>query len=116
MFSAGDGHAAQGDGEVCRTALETGLTGTFELIVRKDLNVRFPRAENATHYITMGLNPDLDDAAAQALLEMIGWITAISNLSREDAYRLCSLAADLRVTQIVDGNKGIHCMLEKALL
>ena len=116
LFSAGDGHAAQGDGEVCRTALETGLTGTFELIVRKDLNVRFPRAENATHYITMGLNPDLDDAAAQALLEMIGWITAISNLSREDAYRLCSLAADLRVTQIVDGNKGIHCMLEKALL
>lgn len=116
LFSAGDGHAVQGDGEVCQTALETGLTGTFEFIVRKDLDLRFPRAENTTHYITMGLNPDLDDAAAQALSQMLDWITAISKLSREDAYRLCSFAADLRVTQIVDGNKGIHCMLEKVLL
>jgi acetamidase/formamidase len=116
LFSAGDGHAVQGDGEVCQTALETGLTGTFEFIVRKDLDLSFPRAENATHYITMGLNPDLDDAAAQALSQMLDWITTISNLSREDAYRLCSFAADLRVTQIVDGNKGIHCMLEKVLL
>ena len=63
----------------------------------------------------MGLNPDLDDAATQALREMISWVTEISNLTDEDVYRLCSLAGDLRVTQIVDGNKGIHCVLEKAL-
>ncbi|MGH6913610.1 MAG: acetamidase/formamidase family protein [Geminicoccales bacterium] len=116
LFSAGDGHAAQGDGEVCQTALETGVIGTFELIVRKGLRVRFPRAESGTHYISMGMNTDLDDAATQAVREMVDWITELANLSREDAYRLCSLAADLRVTQIEDGNKGIHCMLPKSLL
>jgi acetamidase/formamidase len=115
LFSAGDGHGAQGDGEVCLTALETGLTGTFEFILRKDLNLKFPRAETDTHLISMGLNPDLDDAATQALREMISWVTETSDLTAEDAYRLCSLAGDLRVTQIVDGNKGIHCVLEKAL-
>ena len=115
LFSAGDGHGAQGDGEVCLTALETGLTGTFEFVLRKDMNLKFPRAETETHLISMGLNPDLDDAATQALREMISWVTETSNLTAEDAYRLCSLAGDLRVTQIVDGNKGIHCVLEKAL-
>jgi len=116
LFSAGDGHGVQGDGEVCVTALETGLEGTFEFIVRKDLNLTFPRAETGTHYISMGLDADLDDAALQALREMMAWICEMTNLSREDAYRLCSLAADLRVTQIVDGNKGIHCMLAKSAL
>ena len=115
LFSAGDGHGAQGDGEVCLTALETGLTGTFEFILRKDLNLKFPRAETETHLISMGLNEDLDDAAKQALREMIAWVTDISNLSAEDVYRLCSLAGDLHVTQMVDGNKGIHCILAKDL-
>lgn len=78
LFSAGDGHGAQGDGEVCLTALETGLTGTFEFIVRKDLGLTFPRAETETHLISMGLNPDLDDAAIQALREMISWVTETS--------------------------------------
>ena len=116
LFSAGDGHGVQGDGEVCLTAVETGMVGTFELILRKDLSIDFPRAESPSHYITMGLNEDLDDAAKQALRGMISWITATSNLSREDAYTLCSLAADLRVTQLVDVNKGIHCMLPKSAL
>ena len=115
LFSAGDGHGAQGDGEVCLTALETGLTGTFEFILHKNTGLKFPRAETETHLISMGLNPDLDDAATQDLREMISWVTEISNLTDEDVYRLCSLAGDLRVTQIVDGNKGIHCVLEKAL-
>lgn len=116
LFSAGDGHGVQGDGEVCLTAIETGMVGTFELIVRKDLSIDIPRAESSTHYITMGLNEDLDDAAKQALRGMIAWITEFSNLSREDAYSLCSLAADLRVTQLVDVNKGIHCMLPKSVM
>lgn len=115
LFSAGDGHAVQGDGEVCQTALETGMIGTFELIVRKDLDVDFPRAETATHLISMGMNADLDDAATQSVREMVDWVCELSNLSREDAYRLCSLAGDLRVTQVVDGNKGIHCLLDKSL-
>ena len=116
LFSAGDGHGAQGDGEVCLTAIETGLVGTFELIVRKDLRIGFPRAESATHYISMGMHEDLDDAAKQALRHMIDWIAELTPLTRADAYTLCSIAADLHVTQTVDGNKGIHCMLPKAML
>jgi acetamidase/formamidase len=62
------------------------------------------------------MNEDLDDAARQALRHMIDWITELTPLTRADAYSLCSIAADLRVTQMVDGNKGIHCMLPKAML
>lgn len=116
LFSAGDGHAVQGDGEVCLTAIETCMSGTFELILRKDLHFKMPRAETPTHYICMGLDEDLDEAAKQALREMILLIRETSGLSAEDAYTLCSLAADLRVTQLVDGNKGIHAMLSKSLL
>ncbi len=92
------------------------MSGTFELIVRKDLSLKFPRAESPTHYITMGMNEDLDDAAKQALREMISLLGEVAGLSAEDAYRLCSLAGDLRVTQLVDGNKGIHVMLAKDTL
>ena len=116
LFSAGDGHAVQGDGEVCITALETALTGTFELIVRKDLRLTFPRAETPTHLISFGLNEDLDDAAKQAVREMIRIIRERLNVTAAEAYALCSLAVDFHVTQLVDGNKGIHGMLPKAIL
>ena len=116
LFSVGDGHAVQGDGEVCLTALETALSGTFEVIVRKDLSIHLPLAETPTHYITMGFDPDLDNAAKQALREMISLLSRIAGLSPEDAYSLSSLAADLHVTQLVDGNKGIHAMLPKDCL
>ncbi len=115
-FSVGDGHAVQGDGEVCLTALETGLIGSFELVVRKDLKVRFPRAETPTHVISMGLHEDLDTAARQAVREMIALVQERLPITREEAYALCSLAADFRVTQLVDGNKGIHGMLAKSVL
>lgn len=115
-FSVGDGHGAQGDGEVCLTALETALTGTFRLILRKDLDFKLPRAETATHWITLGFDPDLDDAAKIALREMIQLVVAATGLAPEEAYMLCSVACDLRVTQLVDGNKGIHAMLAKSLL
>jgi acetamidase/formamidase len=113
LFMAGDGHGVQGDGEVCVTALETGLAGTFRLTVRKDLTLDFPFAETATHLISIGLNEDLDDAAAQAVREMVKHICLRTNLSRNQAYMLCSLIGDLRVTQTVDGNKGVHMMLAK---
>jgi acetamidase/formamidase len=116
LFSAGDGHAVQGDGEVCLTAIETSLQGTFQLILRKDLRLNFPRAETATHYVAMGMHEDLDDAARQALRHMIAWITELSGLPAVDAYTLCSIAADLRITQMVDVNKGVHCMLPKSAL
>jgi acetamidase/formamidase len=113
LFSVGDGHGVQGDGEVCLTALETALSGTFRLVLRKDMTLAMPRAETPTHHITMGLNEDLDDAAKQALREMIRLIGETAGLAPADAYMLCSLAADLRVTQLVDVNKGVHAMLPK---
>jgi len=116
LFSVGDGHGVQGDGEVCVTAIETGLIGTFELIVRDDMSLEWPLAETPTHIITMAFDPDLDDCVTIALRDMIKLICRRTNLSREQAYTLCSLAADLRVTQVVNGNKGIHVMLAKKLL
>jgi acetamidase/formamidase len=116
LFSVGDGHGVQGDGEVCITAIETGLIGTFELYVRDDMRLEWPLAETPTHVITMAFDPDLDDAVVIALRDMIKLICARTGISREDAYTLCSLAADLRVTQVVNGAKGIHVMLEKKLL
>ncbi len=115
-FSAGDGHALQGDGEVDGTAIETCLSGTFQLIVHKDRPIAMPRAETKTHYLTTGIDPSLDVAAKQALREMIGLIREKTNLSSEDAYMLCSLAADLHVSQTVNVHKGIHAMLEKSAL
>jgi acetamidase/formamidase len=116
LFSCGDGHAVQGDGEVCVTALETALSGTFELYVRPDLGFTYPRAETPRHYITMGMDPDLDQCVVIALRDMIKLLGEKAGLSPEDAYTLCSIAADLHVTQTVNGSKGIHIMIEKALV
>jgi acetamidase/formamidase len=113
LFSVGDGHGAQGDGEVCQTALETGLVGTFDLKLRKDMKLEWPIAETPTHWITMGFDPDLNACVGIALREMIKLVCSHTGIPREDAYTLCSLAADLRVSQVVNGSKGIHVMLEK---
>ena len=115
LFSTGDGHGVQGDGEVCINALEMCLTGTFTFVLHKSRLV-FPRGETATHWISMGLNEDLDLAMKQALREMIAFIVARSTLTADDAYRFCSLAVDFRVTQTVNGEKGVHGMLKKGLL
>lgn len=114
-FSCGDGHGAQGDGEVCLTAIETALSGTFAFIVRKDMALARPRAETPTHIITMGFDPSLDRAMEIALRDMIDYLVAAKGLSRLDAYTLCSLAVDFRVTQTVNMAKGVHGMLPKAL-
>ena len=116
LFSCGDGHGVQGDGEVCVTAIETALQGRFRLTLRKDLRLDYPRAETPTHYLTMAMDPDLDQCVVRALRDMIVLLGEKRNLSREDAYTLCSLAADLRVTQTVNGSKGIHCMIAKAVV
>jgi acetamidase/formamidase len=116
LFSVGDGHGVQGDGEVCVNAVETGLTGTFRLTLRDDMRLEWPLADTPTHMITMAFDPDLDDCVVIALRLMIDLICARTGLDRYQAYALCSLAADLRVTQVVNGNKGIHVMLDKRYL
>ena len=117
LFSAGDGHAVQGDGEVCVTAIETALTGTFEFHLRRDMGVlRFPQAETAAAHITMAANADLDDAAKDALRDMIALIQRRTNLEATEAYMLCSLAADVRITQLVNEQKGCHVVLPKSAL
>jgi len=114
LLSIGDGHARQGDGEVTGTALETSLRGTFELRVRKSERLRWPRAETPTHYIAMGLHEDLDEATRLAVREMVDFLVVEKKMSREDAYMLCALAADLHVTQAVDATKGVHASLAKS--
>jgi acetamidase/formamidase len=120
-FSAGDGHGIQGDGEVCVNALEMCLTGTFKLILHKNVGssaplLVHPRAETLTHYICMGMNEDLDLAMKQALREMIAFICSRTRFTPEEAYQTCSLAVDFRVTQTVNGEKGVHAMLRKGLI
>ncbi len=115
LFSAGDGHAVQGNGEVNVCALEAELAGTFRLVVRKNERLFWPRAETQTHFITMGLNENLDLAAKMAVRQMIDYLHEKKGLALEEAYRLSSLAVDLHVTQVAGGVKGIHAMLPKSI-
>jgi acetamidase/formamidase len=116
MFSAGDAHAAQGHSEVDLTAIETGMRGKFQFIVRKDMKLTWPRAETPTHWIVMGLHPNLEECMKIAVLETIDFITKrFPNLTREEAYMIASVAVDYHVTQVVDGTKGIHGMIPKSI-
>jgi acetamidase/formamidase len=115
LLSVGDGHALQGDGEVTGTALETSLRGTFEIRVRKSQRLRWPRAETPTHFIAMGLHEDLNEAARLATRELVDFLASEKHLTRDEAYMLCSLAADLHVTQAVDATKGVHATIAKAI-
>ena len=116
LFSTGDGHAAQGHGEINQTAIETGLDGRFRLTVRRDLSITWPIACTSTHLMTMAVHEDLDDAARLAMRAMIALLETHYAMDFHDAYRLCSVAADMHVTQFVNGNRGIHVMLSRALL
>jgi acetamidase/formamidase len=115
LFVIGDGHAGQGNGEVDITALETSLTGTIQFVVRKDLKIRYPRAETPTHYISMGFDDDLSEAARIAVRQMIDFLVSQKRLNRDDAYMLTSVAGDVDITELVDGNKGVHVMMPKAI-
>jgi acetamidase/formamidase len=120
LFSMGDGHAAQGDGEVDVTAIETSMNGTVTLIVRKDLamlDLTTPLAETPTHWITMGFGKTLDAAFDQALQQMLTLLQRSLGLSAEEAYVLCSLGIHFHITQVVNRpQKGVHGMLPKSLL
>ena len=113
LFVAGDGHAGQGNGEVDITAMETFLTGTFRFVVHKKQELLWPRAETPTHYISMGFSPDLKEATEHALRDMIDFLVTEKHMSRDDAYMLSSVAVDLDITQLVDGNVGVHALCPK---
>jgi acetamidase/formamidase len=115
LFLAGDGHAAQGDGEVDITALETALRGRFQLIVRKDMRLTWPRGETSAHWIAMGADSNLTVATKIAVREAIKLLVDVKRMSREDAYMLVSTACDVRITQLVDGTMGAHVMIPKRL-
>ncbi len=115
LFQVGDGHAGQGDGEVDITAMETSLTGRFQFIVHKGKSLRWPRGETPTHFIVMGLNPDLAEATTLAVREAIDFLVAEKGMTREDAYMLSSVAVDFHITQLVDGTKGVHGLIPKSI-
>src|ERR1700722_20307237 len=116
LFEIGDGHAAQGDGEVDQTAIETSLRGRLQLTVRKDMKLKWPRAETATDYISMATDPDLIIATKTAIQEMIDFLVAEKKLTRHQAYQLVSIAGNVAITQLVDKpNVGVHVKLPKSL-
>ncbi|HEX6785106.1 MAG TPA: acetamidase/formamidase family protein [Sphingomicrobium sp.] len=115
LFEVGDGHAAQGNGEVDITALETSLTGTLQFILHKGMKSPYPRAESPTAYISMGFDDDLSRATRKALTNMIEFLVDQKGMSRDDAYMLISVAGDVEETELVDRNKGVHVVLPKAL-
>ena len=115
LFMTGDGHACQGDGEVNLTAIETSLTGTFRFDLIKQKFLTLPRAETKTHWITMGLHENLDEAMRICVRETIKFLGERHWLEPADAYALASVAIDFEVTQNVDGVKGIHAMIPKGI-
>ncbi len=119
LFQAGDGHAAQGNGEVDISALETSLKGDLTFILHKGAYPAgadaYPRAETPTHYIAMGFDDDLSHAVRKALRNMIAFLVVEKKISRDDAYMLISVSGDVEITELVDRNKGVHVMLPKAV-
>jgi acetamidase/formamidase len=116
LFEIGDGHAAQGDGEVDQTAIETSLRGRLQLTVRKGMALNFPRAETATDYISMAFDPDLTKATTMAIQEMVDFVAATRKMSKHQAYQLVSVAGNVAITQLVDKpNHGVHVRLPKSI-
>ena len=116
LIWTGDSHCAQGNGEVNLTALECSFEEIeLQPIVRHDLKVNFPRIETKTHYISVGFDEDLNKAFNLALRETIDFLVAEKGLDRYEAYALSAMAADCRVSQVVDVRKGVHCMIPKSL-
>jgi acetamidase/formamidase len=115
LFYTGDCHAAQGDGEITINAIETANTAVFRFILHKGKKLAAPRAETATHYLTFGLDPDLDKAMRMAMIETVEFLKEKRRYDFFHAYALASIGVDFRVTQVVDGTQGIHAMIPKKL-
>jgi acetamidase/formamidase len=114
LLELGDGHAAQGDGEVGQTAIETSLNGRLQLTVRKDMHLEWPRAETPTDWIVMGMDPDLTKATHICVEQAVKFLEE-KGMPQGEAYRLVSIAVSLRITELVDGSVGVHAMIPKSL-
>ena len=113
LFSIGDGHAAQGDGEVAGPALECPMEHVeVELQLQDAMQVAMPRARTPSAWVAFGLHADLDEAFALALEGMIELMQQLYGFARKEALVMASLAVDFRVTQVVNGTKGIHAVLQ----
>jgi acetamidase/formamidase len=116
LFSTGDGHAAQGDGEVNVTGIEAGMERVeLQFVVRKDFAIEHPCAETPTHLIFLGFGDDLDAALLVAARDVMRYLVAARGLTWDEAYSLASIAIDFRITQVVDGPRGVHAMLPKEI-
>jgi acetamidase/formamidase len=116
LFQVGDGHAAQGDGEVNQTGLETSLRGRLQFFVRKGKKIDWPRGETPTHHISMGFDRDLTKATEVAIREAVKILQELGGITQGEAYAVVSMACDLRITELVDGNVGVHVMIPKSIL
>src|ERR1700744_1871578 len=116
LLEIGDGHVGQGDGEGGQTGIETSRRGRLQLTVRKDMKLKWPRAETATDYISMATDPDLAVATKAAIQEMIDFLVSEKKLTRHQAYQLVSIAGNVAITQLVDKpNLGVHVKLPKSI-
>ena len=116
LIYTGDSHAVQGDGEISLTALETRMQEVLiQVVLHKQKNFQWPVAETATHWITMGLDKDLNAAMTLAARNAIDFLASRAKLTPHDAYALCSVAVSFRVTQVVDIVRGVHAMIPKSL-
>ena len=115
LFSVGDPHISQGDGELSGTAIEASLDVLFQIVLRKDFEFPSPLLETPKYWIVHGFNEDLNIAMRDASLDMLGLLTDHIDLSRNDAYSLMSVAADFGVTQVVDGRQGIHVKIPRGI-
>ena len=113
LFYVGDGHAAQGDGEVALGALESSMEGKFQFILHKGKTIQMVRMETDEHYVSMGVDADLDKACYKAIREAVNWIMELSGNTFEEALAVASTAVDFRVTQVVNDIKGVHGMIPK---
>ncbi|WEG11985.1 acetamidase/formamidase family protein [Pullulanibacillus sp. KACC 23026] len=112
LFSTGDGHGVQGDGEVACPALECPMDLVeLKLTVREEMHLKMPRANTPAGWITMGFDEDLNKAMVQALDGMLDLMTEFFGYERKEALALASLVVDLRVTQVVNGVRGVHAVL-----
>jgi acetamidase/formamidase len=116
LIFTGDSHAVQGDGEINLSALETRMQELrVQVVLHKQKNFAWPVAETQTHWITLGLDKDLNVAMTLAARNAINFLSARADLTKLDAYALCSIAVSFRVTQVVDIVRGVHAMIPKNL-